>query len=136
MKILLELMFLGICYGAPFNSPCTEEEMLQPITDFHKLVDELKTFNVDHKQKLEEIGDIVKEAEDHMDKIKNTCGEEQNDFEDRLVTLYDTLVFGTARIVLELATDDYDNAKDLFKAVKCRHTAILYYKHIQYNGGS
>lgn len=122
MKILLLVMFLGICHGAPFSSPCTEDEMLQPITDFNRIIDELKSPGVDQEHKLEEIMDtIVSDAENFVKKINTTCGDEKDALEEKLEKFYKDVVLGPARIMLEIATNDLDNAKDLLQAVNSKH---------------
>uniref|UniRef100_A0A6M2E0N5 Putative secreted protein n=1 Tax=Xenopsylla cheopis TaxID=163159 RepID=A0A6M2E0N5_XENCH len=121
MKVLLLFIFLGTCQGAPFTPSCTSEEIMQPITKFMNLVEDLQSPSIDYETKLEEIEKLLYGLEDHYELMKNTCGEENSELLDKL-RKFNINTKKYLKIMDYINIDDLDGVKDMLESVAdCKH---------------
>ncbi|XP_026462043.1 uncharacterized protein LOC113363774 [Ctenocephalides felis] len=131
MYRLLILAFLGACSAAPLSSPCTLEEIRQPMTDFYNLVDKMQSPHSNKEKKLEEIRAIINQVGNHYNHVNATCGDEKivgmetvKSFGNDIEKIYD--------IMLNLESKDLNKAKDLFESIHCRHILHFFITQIEF----
>ncbi|XP_026465275.1 uncharacterized protein LOC113367916 [Ctenocephalides felis] len=131
MYQLLLLAFLGAIKISALSSPCTLEEIRQPITNFKNLVEELESPDISKDRKLEQIRNLLDQVPNHYHMVNVTCGEE------KILGLEDVKNFmddgrKIYGIMDALGTEDLAKAKSLFGSIHSRRIMHYFITQIEF----
>ncbi|XP_026467923.1 uncharacterized protein LOC113371510 [Ctenocephalides felis] len=103
------------------STPCSKEEMEEPIQIFYKFIESLQSKELKNAQTLvAQLLEDLHEIPDHLEKINITCGDEKTESINKLVELIEN-IRTVQNIVQALGNNNYEEAKTLIEAFHCPH---------------
>lgn len=118
VSLFFTINVLNCIYGMQFSSPCKDLEMRKPKEEFFELIAKFQTPNANPKLIMKDITDVLNSIPNHIEDVKNYCGEEKTKVIEKLVKLQNDIKL--VHDVIKLIDDEkYEAAKEMTQSIKC-----------------